>query len=93
MKLTLELDDSPAGATLYISEHGLVPDARKILEGKTATYLFPKGKILGLDLIENEVRPDRVPIVVLTDAEYESRCSGPGGTDRNSLELRLTGDE
>ena len=73
MKITLEVDDSAAGATLYISEEDLKADARQILKDKPASYLFPKGHVLGLDFVENNIQPDKVPIVVLTPSEYERR--------------------
>ena len=76
MKMTLEVDDSEAGATLYISEEDLRPDARDMLKDRPASYLFPKGHVLGVDFIENNIQADKVPIVVLTLSEYEERFGG-----------------
>ena len=76
MKITLVVDDSEAGATLYISQEDLRPDAREVLKDKPASYLFPKGHVLGVDFLENNIQPDKVPIVVLTLSEYEKRFGG-----------------
>ena len=76
MKITLEVDDSEAGATLYISEEDLKPGAREFLKDKPASYIFDKGHVLGVDFVENNIQSDKVPIVVLTLSEYEKRFGG-----------------
>ena len=81
MRITLEVDDSEAGATLYISEEDLRPDAREVLKDKPASYIFPKGHVLGVDFVENNIDADKVRIVVLTESEYQSKYGVPEEED------------
>lgn len=79
MRIALDLDeDKPV---LYISELDLKVDAKEQLKGKTASYLFPSGEILGIKLAELGVNPDCVPIIVISNTEFDKKIGAQDDPD------------
>ena len=76
MKIYLELFvDKP---TLYLSEDGLKPSARKRLQGADAAAIFPH-QVLGTGWRELGIDPHKVPVVVLPDGEFMDKVYGEEG--------------
>lgn len=72
MKIHIEINDDKS--VCYLSQAGLKPNASDVIGGKMLIDLFPNyKKVSSLALMLEDSDPAKIPVVLISDEEYESR--------------------